>query len=191
MQNAASGSVLRASELSRSGFGKVSSNVRKLTRRIPALILAALIPSAAAALDSEECLGCHEDPDMTGEREGVEISVFIDPGAFASSIHGDLACDDCHADLVGLDDMHEDDVESVDCGNCHDGEVEEIDASRHGRLGASDSRWAPGCSDCHGSHEIRPVDERARPRRAVMTSPRSAPTATAVTTSCRRPAHGR
>jgi cytochrome b subunit of formate dehydrogenase len=96
---------------------------------------------------------------MTGERDGQEIRVHVDPDAFAASIHGDLACDDCHADLVGLDDMHDEDVERVDCGNCHDGEVEQMSSSRHGRLLASDSRWAPGCSDCHGTHEIQALAE--------------------------------
>ena len=128
---------------------------------LTAVLGTAMLSQSLLALDTEDCLGCHEDPDMTGERNGEEISVYVNPDTFATSIHGDLACDDCHTDLVGLDDMHDDDVEAVDCGICHDGEVEEIESSRHGRLRASDSRWAPECADCHGTHEIQPLDERA------------------------------
>jgi cytochrome b subunit of formate dehydrogenase len=123
------------------------------------VVLALAVP--AGALETEECLGCHEDPDMTGERDGVEISVHVDPDSFAASIHGDFACDDCHADLVGLDDMHDEEVERVECGMCHDDAAEEMASSRHGRFDATDHRWAPTCSECHGAHEIRPVTEEA------------------------------
>jgi len=110
----------------------------------------------AAAQDSEECLFCHEDAELTGERAGKEISVHVDPAGFSTSVHGDFACVDCHTELEGLD-VHDDNVERVDCGICHDAESEKIAASGHGGLAASGSRWAPGCSDCHGYHEIQPL----------------------------------
>ncbi len=111
-------------------------------------LLLAVVP--AVAQDSEDCLVCHEDADLTGERDGKEISVHVDPAGFSTSIHGDFACVDCHSDLEGQD-FHDDDVERVDCTLCHD------TVGRHGGLPASDSRGAPGCADCHGNHTIQPL----------------------------------
>ncbi len=119
---------------------------------------ATLATTPLFAQDSEECLFCHEDPDLTGERGGREISVHVDPDVFAKSVHGDWDCVSCHVDLEGVD-MHDDEVEPVDCGNCHDGEVEKIRTSRHGRLRADNQRWAPGCADCHGSHDIQAASD--------------------------------
>jgi cytochrome b subunit of formate dehydrogenase len=122
------------------------------------VFLLALAVSPAVAQESEDCLVCHEESDLTGERDGREISVFVDPVGFAGSVHGDFTCVDCHLDLEG-EDVHDDDVEPVDCGVCHDAEVEELSVSRHGRL-APGNRFAPSCSDCHGYHEIAYLEEQ-------------------------------
>ncbi|MFQ5527542.1 MAG: hypothetical protein ACE5GX_14930, partial [Thermoanaerobaculia bacterium] len=113
------------------------------------LVLGVLLAPPLAAQDSQECLFCHEDPDMTGTRDGREISVHVDPEVFSGSVHGDWDCVSCHVDLEGID-MHADDVERVDCGMWHDTEVETLENSRHGRFRATNERWAPGCADCHG-----------------------------------------
>lgn len=89
----------------------------------------------AIAMSDEECLACHD------VVEG-----------FSASVHGDIDCVDCHADLAGKD-VHEDVVAPVDCVSCHE------PAERHGRLLVSDHASAPGCGSCHGSHEIKPPDQ--------------------------------
>ena len=124
------------------------------------LTLGIALTAPVAGQDSDECLFCHEDPDMTGTRDGQEISTYVDPVVFSSSIHGGFDCIDCHADLEGVD-MHDDDVEPVSCGTCHDGEVQVLAKSRHGRFSAANSRWAPGCADCHGAHDIQPAAAKA------------------------------
>ncbi len=73
--------------------------------------------------------------------------MFVVPDRYAQSMHGDLECIDCHADLDEFDDFpHEDELEAVDCGLCHDDVVDLHRASVHA-TGAS-------CSDCHGNHYI-------------------------------------
>ncbi|MCP4203676.1 MAG: hypothetical protein GY769_17300 [bacterium] len=121
---------------------------------VAALLCAILPVSATLAQDAEECLFCHEDADMTGTRDGQEISVYVDPEAYAASIHGDWDCVSCHVDLEGAD-MHDDEVEPVSCGECHDAEAAGLEKSRHGRFRATNERWAPSCADCHGSHDIQ------------------------------------
>ena len=124
---------------------------------IPALTLAALAFAAlaftgfATAQDTEDCILCHEDADLTGERGGREISMHVDPASFAGSVHGDFDCIDCHQDIEDV--PHDDELAAVSCGDCHSDEAETLAGARHGGL-AADSRRAPACADCHGAHEI-------------------------------------
>jgi len=118
--------------------------------------LACLSPVALGAQDTEDCFLCHEEADLTGDRNGQELPMFIDQAGFERSVHGGLDCIDCHEDLIGSDLPHEDDLSYVDCSSCHDDAASELEPSVHRRLrgpgGAAD------CSSCHGSHEIRPLD---------------------------------
>ncbi len=107
-----------------------------------ALSLALTLAGSAAAQDTEDCILCHEDADLTGERAGREISMHVDPDSFAASLHGGFDCVDCHQDIEAV--PHEDDLARVACGDA---------GARHGGI-AGNSRRAPGCADCHGSHDV-------------------------------------
>jgi cytochrome b subunit of formate dehydrogenase len=96
---------------------------------------------------------------MTGTRNGEEISIHVDAEAFAGSVHADLDCVTCHSDLEGVE-MHDEEVDLVDCGMCHDAAAEELAGARHGPLRATDRRLAPGCADCHGTHAIEPAAQK-------------------------------
>ncbi|MFQ5350468.1 MAG: cytochrome c3 family protein, partial [Thermoanaerobaculia bacterium] len=109
------------------------------------------LATAAAAQDSDECLLCHEDPDLTGERGGQEISMHLDAETFGASLHGGFDCVDCHGDISEV--PHEEDLAPVVCGDCHADEAEILANARHGGI-AGNARRAPGCADCHGSHGI-------------------------------------
>jgi len=140
--------------------------LRELSQLRPAfgiailLATASLISLAAGAQENEDCLMCHEDPDLTGTRVGAEISVHVDPEVFSSSIHGDVECIMCHMDLEGTD-FHDEVVEPVDCSMCHDSVAAEHDRSLHGRLAARGGPRTPTCSACHGKHDILAVADKA------------------------------
>jgi len=108
------------------------------------------------AQTSDDCFACHDDPDMTGEVNGHEISVHVDPERFSRSVHADLECIDCHAYLDGFEDFPHDELEPepVDCATCHDDIAEQYDESLHGQAVAANVRLAPHCRDCHGTHDI-------------------------------------
>jgi hypothetical protein len=57
------------------------------------------LPVCAAAQKAEDCLVCHDSKDLTTRREGKEISLYVEGKKFLSSVHGSLACVDCHSDL--------------------------------------------------------------------------------------------
>ncbi|MCD6250264.1 MAG: hypothetical protein J7J98_08050 [candidate division Zixibacteria bacterium] len=108
--------------------------------------------------DVETCFSCHDDNELTGSNHsGEEISMLVLPENFAVSVHGDLECIDCHEDLSGFDDYpHEEDLAVVDCGLCHEEQVETY--QWHGRAKVSDGGEIPTCADCHGKHDILSVD---------------------------------
>lgn len=114
------------------------------------LIVVVPISWSRAMAQDEDCLACHEDTDLTVERGGKEVSVFVEEKQFLSSIHGDLACTDCHTGFDEEEIPHKagENIYKVDCSECHD--TEEFSASVHGAKGLE-------CHDCHSKHEIQPV----------------------------------
>jgi len=112
----------------------------------------------ARAQSVDDCLACHEDPELSTERGGRIISLFVDKRVFAKSIHGELDCIFCHDDLSGSEFPHKEDVANVNCGNCHDDIAKIYNGSLHGQAVARGEKLAPRCRDCHGSHDITAVD---------------------------------
>ncbi len=116
------------------------------------------LPRFAVAQSVEDCMTCHEDPDLTGERDGREISVFLDLEKFDYSVHGELECISCHIDLEDVELPHDVPLEPVDCSMCHDDVAEIYQNSLHGKLVQSGVKIAPHCRDCHGAHDILPPE---------------------------------
>lgn len=126
--------------------------------------LALLAGPRASAQENAECFACHADRSLTASRAGATVSLFVDEKSFAGSIHASLSCTACHADLQGKELPHDAPLQPVQCGACHDRELQDHAASLHGRARARGDRLAPGCPQCHGRHDIL----RARdPRSAV------------------------
>jgi len=124
-----------------------------------ALCLFTLKPGLSAAYDDADCRACHG----IGSKESrLRVSL----GEFEDSVHGrDLACADCHEDIV--DESHEQARSStVDCTGCHE------QPNRHGQ-GASGGA-APRCWDCHTRHHVLSPG-----------SPRSSVHASNLTRTCR------
>lgn len=128
---------------------------------IPALALA-----AAAVPTDEECMVCHNDPNLATELEGgVTQSLYVDENVFSSSVHGPIGCVSCHADIVEL--PHEAHLKPVHCGECHP-EAEAYTQSLHGKALAGGDKDVGGCIDCHGKHDTRPSSDPLS-----MTNPRN------------------
>ncbi|MEW6220529.1 MAG: cytochrome c3 family protein [Thermodesulfobacteriota bacterium] len=130
-------------------------------RLLPLAILAIiLLVRPASALDDGDCLGCHNDPDMTSEKNGEEISLFVDEAQFAASSHASNGCTSCHTDAKVKGDEHPVPLKSVNCGKCH-ADVESIyRKSLHGQALAKNDPFAPYCHDCHGKHDILPASSQ-------------------------------
>ncbi|NOZ74769.1 MAG: hypothetical protein GXO90_05245 [FCB group bacterium] len=111
------------------------------------------------AQENSDCFSCHEDESMTATVNGREVSAFVNEEAFDASVHGDLDCITCHSDLSETDFPHDEDLEYVQCTDCHDDVGEELSGGPHSRLYQDADHKSSACITCHGLHGIQaPVE---------------------------------
>ncbi len=127
------------------------------------LILLSLAGMKALAQENSDCITCHGEKDITTERRGRTVSVYVSEKAFGASIHGGLQCVNCHVDLEGKELPHDTPLRKVDCSGCHDAEVKQHAASLHGKAMKRGDSLAPTCAACHGMHDIRAVRDPLSP----------------------------
>lgn len=110
---------------------------------------------------NDECLVCHSDPGLTKERNGKEVSLFVDQEDFAASMHGILSCVDCHQGFDAQDLPHKEGekIYEVDCGTCH--ATEDFNSSVHS--GKTE------CFQCHTKHTITESSELVKNLENVCT----------------------
>jgi hypothetical protein len=102
---------------------------------------------------NEDCLTCHSDAEMK-RANGTPIAV--SPDIFGNSIHGGLACVDCHQDLAAAELPHPEKLQKVSCATCHDEPTAAFARSVHHEVQARGGTNAPTCASCHGMHDILP-----------------------------------
>jgi predicted CXXCH cytochrome family protein len=98
-----------------------------------------------------DCLACHGDATMQ-DASGHSIGVNADK--FHASVHGTLACGDCHRDIRAY--PHPDKIAPVACESCHAEEAAGLSGSVHAHAGETSPQGARNaCLNCHGDqHEI-------------------------------------
>ena len=127
---------------------------RGLLQALIAVTLLLGVPFTARAQDDEECLMCHGERDFVTEKEGREVSLFVDAHEFAGSVHAEIGCVSCHADADPDHSASDVALEPVDCSMCHSDEVDLFNESLHGQALAKGTYLAPRCITCHGKHGI-------------------------------------
>jgi hypothetical protein len=90
---------------------------------------------------------------------GTPIAVSAE--TFGKSIHGSLACVDCHADLATVELPHPEKLQKVSCAPCHDEPVAAFSRSVHHEVQGRPGMNAPTCATCHGAHDILPSKDPA------------------------------
>jgi cytochrome b subunit of formate dehydrogenase len=150
--------------------GQAFERIGRCAEAVACSVLLLLLLSPLTAQENDDCMMCHEDPELSGVRNGEEVSVYIDAASYANAVHAGLDCINCHQDLDGADLPHDDDVALADCSICHDSEAERHAGSLHGRAAARGDEMAPTCADCHGTHDIRAHREPDSPT-ATMNIP--------------------
>jgi cytochrome b subunit of formate dehydrogenase len=133
-----------------------------------------LLPGTALGLDNGQCYDCHGDrgilewssaekasnvtqggPPASPHIGGIfpGMSLYVDPDAYKVSVHADLSCTDCHADLKDV--PHPARLKRVDCSGCHSEVAATYAKSNHSvSFGGKAIVDPPRCVDCHGAHAI-------------------------------------
>jgi cytochrome b subunit of formate dehydrogenase len=138
--------------------------MKKLALPILAVLMLVIFSmSLTAQVDNETCLDCHSDPGLETERAGKTVSMFVDADILAGSMHTGLDCIDCHQDADVEDFPHEENLEKVYCGMCHDEVMTDFEESAHGLAQRRKALYAPTCAGCHGTHGIQSHTDVASP----------------------------
>lgn len=108
----------------------------------------------ASAQSNEDCMMCHEDHELTMEKNGKTLSVFVQTSVINKSPHKDVDCASCHVDADVEDFPHPEKMNVVSCESCHPDSEEQHLAGVHGKVSGKLRRYAPDCKECHGRHDI-------------------------------------
>jgi len=116
----------------------------------------AAAPPSPAPPANTDCLMCHED-DSAARADGRPV--VVKPAVFEKSIHGSLACVDCHQDLATLTEFpHPETLARVACATCHSDAVEKYKVGAHAAARAKGTSVAATCVDCR---ELNPAPDAA------------------------------
>lgn len=118
-------------------------------------LMGVLLLALSQSANANYCLACHSARDLTKSRDGDSVSLYVDSAAFRSSVHGRLACTDCHADLKGQAMPHKPNLLPAQCASCH--------KSHEDTVHRAITKDSPLCVDCHGSHYILPKESPSSP----------------------------
>lgn len=133
---------------------------------------AGLSPAARSQQDelsNQSCLDCHNSEILQVSKEDLldqvvvedkplpprqrppfifgELNLSINQEKFNSSSHADTTCVTCHNDISEL--PHNQRLKNVDCKECHEEFVANVEASAHG---PKTGKKSPGCIGCHDVH---------------------------------------
>lgn len=119
------------------------------------ILLALIFVGPMVQADDDDCLMCHEDPDLQRVEGGIPKSLHVSASMLTNSVHGGFSCVDCHTSLDGIDDFpHEAHLPGVNCADCHEDAFDEYMTGFYDHLNQRGFTTIPGCVQCHGTHEI-------------------------------------
>lgn len=117
-----------------------------------------IFPSNINAQSVEDCLSCHNDNELTMEKKGKTISLFVDENVYKSSIHSKLSCVACHKGFSAEDIPHAKNIKEVNCISCHSNSLTKH--KFHPQIlftkGFGKSQDI-SCKSCHGTHDVKSV----------------------------------
>ena len=117
-----------------------------------------ILGSLPLVLAGQDCLLCHDDPELTLERDGKLVSLAVSETAFEGTPHEGFDCTDCHSGLDENAFPHADSIPPAvaSCLDCHD----DLSGSHAFHPGFDELSKetvlteALNCTGCHGSHRI-------------------------------------
>jgi len=118
----------------------------------------------STSLDAEGGAGGSvEQLPLSGDEPATRAGLFVTPDALSGSVHAGVSCVECHTDAAQL--PHRPVLNLRTCGaSCHSAESASFLASSHEQAWDRGDKTAPGCSTCHGGHDILSTLDRNAPQ---------------------------
>lgn len=114
-----------------------------------------LLTVSANAQSNDDCLMCHSDNTLTMERNGKEVSLFVDQAVLQKSPHAKLNCVSCHVGFDPDEQPHKENITPVMCVNCHkNAPVKHKFHPQILKTNGKGTKVGENCKDCHGTHNI-------------------------------------
>ena len=118
-------------------------------------LLLIFIPILAVAQSNDDCLMCHSDKEMTTERNGKEVLLYVDETVLAKSPHAKLNCVSCHLEFNPDDLPHKENITPINCIHCHkDAPVKHSFHPQMLKANGTDFSGDTSCKNCHGTHNV-------------------------------------
>ncbi len=114
-------------------------------------------------ISDKTCLACHENTDKVMTVGDRVVSLNVDVTHLANSAHNNITCVKCHSDVTVNSARPCETANKVDCSNCHAEEADIYFQSGHGQAYFSKQPNAPYCTDCHGTHMVKPKTDENSP----------------------------
>ena len=124
------------------------------------LILVSLFFSAPplSSQSNDDCLMCHSDESMTMEKNGKEVSIFVNQDVFQHSVHGKLSCVSCHTGFDPEAMPHKENIQPVNCLSCHkDAKVKHTFHPQMVKANGMNGAQDVSCKNCHGTHNVSAI----------------------------------
>lgn len=118
-----------------------------------------LSTNTLSAQTNDDCLTCHSDNTMTMERDGKELSIFVDDKVLGHSAHKKLQCVSCHTGFNAEEIPHKENITPIDCKSCHkDAGLKHTFHPKMLKSGGTNGIEGLSCKKCHGTHDVAPVN---------------------------------
>jgi len=116
-----------------------------------------------STISDNTCLKCHDKADTHKTVNNKIISLKVEVGDLAVSTHKNITCVKCHSDVTIHLARPCETAGKVDCSACHAAESDIYFASGHGQAYFNKKPNAPYCTDCHGTHLVKPKTDESSP----------------------------
>ena len=116
-----------------------------------------------STISDNTCLKCHANSETHKTVDNKVVSLKVEVGDLAVSSHKNITCVKCHSDVTIHLTRPCETSGKVDCSACHAEESDIYFASGHGQAYFNKKPNAPYCTDCHGSHLVKPKTDESSP----------------------------
>ena len=121
------------------------------------------LKNVIANISDNTCLKCHEKGETHKIVNNKEVSLKVEVSELAASSHKTITCVKCHSDVTANMQRPCETAGKVDCSNCHAKESDIYFSSGHGQAYFNKKENAPYCTDCHGTHLVKPKTDETSP----------------------------